>query len=306
MTPSNIPRELALSPDTNTDHADQRSAEWLAWRDRPDTPLADFLQETLAMAKRLFIQLKRRPTTLIAGIIQPLMWLILFGALFQNAPQGFFGDDIAYGQFLGAGIIVFTAFGGALNAGLPVMFDREFGFLNRFLVAPLNSRFSIVLASALFITTLTLIQTAVIMGTGLVLGAGIPTGLGLAVVVAIIVLLVLGVTALSLGLAFALPGHIELLAAIFVVNLPLLFASTALAPLSFMPTWLQWVAALNPLSYAIEPIRYLYLHSDWSWHSVVLAAPFGDISFGTALLVLLGMDLVLLLMTKPLLSRRIA
>ena len=73
-----------------------------------------------------------------------------------------------------------------------------------------------------------------------------------------------------------------------------------------MPPWLQWVAALNPLSYAIEPIRYLYLHSDWTWNSVVLAAPFGDISFGTALWVLLGMDLVLLLMTKPLLSRRMA
>ena len=54
------------------------------------------------------------------------------------------------GNFWGAGIIVFTAFAGALNAGLPVMFDREFGFLNRLLVAPLASRFSIVLASALF------------------------------------------------------------------------------------------------------------------------------------------------------------
>ena len=164
----------------------------------------------------------------------------------------------------------------------------------------------IVLASALFITTLTLIQTAVIMGTGVVLGAGIPSGLGLLVVGAIIVLLVLGVTALSLGLAFALPGHIELLAAIFIVNLPLLFASTALAPLSFMPPWLQWIAALNPLSYAIEPIRYLYLHSEWSWSSTVLAAPFGNVSFGASLLVLLGIDLILLIATQPLLRRRMA
>ena len=108
------------------------------------------------MNRRLFIQLKRRPTTLIAGIIQPLMWLILFGALFQNAPQSLFGEQVNYGQFLGAGVIVFTAFSGALNAGLPVMFDREFGFLNRLLVAPLSSRFSIVFASALYILALTL------------------------------------------------------------------------------------------------------------------------------------------------------
>ncbi len=58
-----------------------------------------FLQETIALTRRLFIQLQRRPSTLIAGIVQPLMWLILFGALFQNAPQGLFGDDVRYGQF---------------------------------------------------------------------------------------------------------------------------------------------------------------------------------------------------------------
>jgi ABC-2 type transport system permease protein len=51
--------------------------------------LSDFLQETGALTRRLFIQLQRRPSTLIAGIVQPIMWLVLFGALFQNAPQGF-------------------------------------------------------------------------------------------------------------------------------------------------------------------------------------------------------------------------
>ncbi|ABG50448.1 ABC-2 type transporter [Trichodesmium erythraeum IMS101] len=268
--------------------------------------VGDFFQETLALTRRLFIQLKRRPSTLIAGIIQPLMWLILFGALFQNVPQGLFGESQNYGQFLGAGIIVFTAFAGALNAGLPVMFDREFGFLNRLLVAPLTSRFSIVLASATFIVTLSLLQSAIIIGAGAFLGAGLPNILGLATIALIILMLVLGVTGLSLGLAFALPGHIELLAVIFVTNLPLLFASTALAPLSFMPSWLQVVASLNPLSYAIEPIRYLYLHHNFSFGSVVMEAPFGDISFGIALLVLLVFDIVTLVAIQPLLRRRFA
>lgn len=280
--------------------------------DTTTTPLTsgslvgDFFQETLALTRRLFIQLQRRPSTLIAGVIQPLMWLILFGALFQNVPQGLFGESQNYGQFLGAGIIVFTAFAGALNAGLPVMFDREFGFLNRLLVAPLTSRFSIVLASAIFIVTLSFIQSAIIIAAGAFLGAGLPGILGLGMIALIVLMLVLGVTGLSLGLAFALPGHIELLAVIFVTNLPLLFASTALAPLSFMPGWLQVVASLNPLSYAIEPIRYLYLHNDWSVGSVVMQAPFGDISFGAALLVLLVFDIVTLVAIQPLLRRRFA
>jgi ABC-2 type transport system permease protein len=268
--------------------------------------LGEIFQETFALTRRLFIQLQRRPSTLVAGIIQPVMWLVLFGALFQNAPKGLFGSTTNYGQFLAAGVIVFTAFAGALNAGLPVMFDREFGFLNRLLVAPLASRFSIVFASAIFIISQSLLQAAVIVAAAAFLGAGLPDTAGLCAIALIVFLLALGVTAISLGLAFALPGHIELIAVIFVTNLPLLFASTALAPLSFMPGWLQVIATLNPLSYAIEPIRYLYLHSSWSLNDIVMHAFWGDVTFGVALLVLLGFALVALLSIQPQLRRTLA
>lgn len=271
-----------------------------------DKLVGELTQETLALTKRLFIQLQRRPTTLVAGIIQPLMWLILFGALFENVPEGMFGESQNYAQFLGAGVIVFTAFSGALNAGLPVMFDREFGFLNRLLVAPLASRFSIVFACAIYIVTLSLIQTSVIVAAGAFLGAGLPGLAGLLAIATIVFLLVLGVTGLSLGLAFSLSGHVELIAAIFVTNLPLLFASTALAPLSFMPKWLAWVATLNPLSYAIEPIRYLYIHSDWGLGSIVMVAPWGDVSFIGSLLVLASFAIFALLSIQPLLKRTFA
>jgi ABC-2 type transport system permease protein len=266
----------------------------------------EIVQETLALTRRLFIQLQRRPSTLAAGIIQPVMWLVLFGALFQNAPKGLFGSTTNYGQFLAAGVIVFTAFAGALNAGLPVMFDREFGFLNRLLVAPLASRFSIVFASAIFIISQSLLQAAVIVGAAAFLGAGLPDAAGLGAIALIVFLLALGVTAISLGLAFALPGHIELIAVIFVTNLPLLFASTALAPLSFMPAWLQVVATLNPLSYAIEPIRYLYLNSTWGLNDVVMHAFWGDVTFGGALLVLVGFAVVALLSIQPQLRKTLA
>ncbi|BAQ64542.1 ABC transporter permease [Geminocystis sp. NIES-3709] len=268
--------------------------------------LSNFLQETLAMSKRLFIQLKRRPSTLIAGVIQPFMWLILFGALFFNAPNNLFGNNSSYGQFLAPGIIIFTAFSGALNAGLPIMFDREFGFLNRLLVAPLASRFSIVAASTIYIITLSFIQTAVIVMASAFIGAGLPSVWGLVAIGLIVFLIVLGVTGLSLGLAFALPGHIELIAVIFVINLPLLFASTALAPLSFMAGWLQIIASLNPLTYAIEPIRYIYQNSEWSFVSIVMNTPWGDLNFVTVLSLLFAFDVTILLSIKPLLSRRFA
>ena len=285
-----------LAPDSNVSQQSQSV----------NNPVGDFIQETLAQTKRLFIQLQRRPSTLIAGVIQPFMWLILFGALFSKAPQGLFGDDLSYAKFLAPGVIVFTAFSGALNAGLPVMFDREFGFLNRLLVAPLASRYSIVAASTIYIIALSFIQTAVIIVASAFLGAGLPGIIGLSTIALIVFLVVLGVTALSLGLAFALPGHIELIAVIFVTNLPLLFASTALAPLDFMAGWLQVVASLNPLTYAIEPIRYLYSHGDWSIGSIVMDTPWTAVSFAGVILVLLAFDALVLLTIQPLLRRRFA
>jgi ABC-2 type transport system permease protein len=212
---------------------------------------------------------------------------------------------MSYGRFLGAGVIVFTAFSGALNAGLPVMFDREFGFLNRLLVAPLRSRSSIVLASVLYITALSLLQSLAIMATAALLGYGWPGAAGLLLVLVTLLLLVFAVTALSLGLAFALPGHIELIAVIFVANLPLLFASTALAPLSFMPSWLGWLAALNPLTFAIEPIRAAY-NGDLSLTAVVLQAPYGELTTSACLGLLAALASGLFLAIRPLLDRKLS
>jgi ABC-2 type transport system permease protein len=214
----------------------------------------------------------------------------------------------SYGRFLGAGVIVFTAFSAALNAGLPVMFDREFGFLNRLLVAPLRSRSSIVLASVLYITSLSLVQSLAIVATAALLGYGWPGAAGLVLVMITLLLLVFAVTALSLGLAFALPGHIELIAVIFVANLPLLFASTALAPLSFMPAWLGWLAALNPLTFAIEPIRSAYAGTFQLNHiasDVVLKAPYGSLTAVGCLAILAALALGLFLAIRPLLDRKL-
>ena len=173
--------------------------------DSDSSALSELSQETFALTRRLFIQLARRPSTLVAGGLQPLIWLTLFGALFAKAPEGLLPGGISYGRFLGAGVIVFTAFSGALNAGLPVMFDREFGFLNRLLVAPLRSRSSIVLASVLYITVISLLQSLAIMATAAALGYGWPGGAGLLLVLVTLLLLVFAVTALSLGPAMQTP-----------------------------------------------------------------------------------------------------
>nr|QJH88350.1 Ycf38 [Pterocladia lucida] len=227
--------------------------------------------EIYALTKRLYTQTKRRPSLLISGIVQPLLWLILFGSLFQNAPIDFFVSNLKYNIFLSPGIIVFTSFSGAINAGLPMMFDREFGFLNRILVSPIISRDSLILSSIFFITTITVIQTLGIISFSLLNSKHTIYLFSLIIILSIITLITLSIASISICLGFILPGHIEFLAIIFIINLPALFSSTALAPLSFMPSWLQIIASLNPLTYAIESIRYIYVqHKIYNIHTIWL------------------------------------
>nr|YP_010726524.1 ABC transporter [Hypnea spinella]WDY84999.1 ABC transporter [Hypnea spinella] len=214
--------------------------------------------ETYPLIKRLYLQTKRRPSTLISGILQPLLWLILFGALFQNAPVGLFTENTNYNLFLSPGIIIFTAFTGSINAGLPLMFDREFGFFNRLLISPIKSRNSLIISHVLFIITTTTIQTLFIIFFNIILYKQINYSLNIIFTTLMITsLITLSIGSMSICLAFILPGHIELLAFILLINLPMLFSSTALAPLSFMPYWLQMIASINPLTYAIEITRNL-------------------------------------------------
>nr|UAD85867.1 ABC transporter [Gracilaria ferox] len=215
-------------------------------------------QEIYCLIKRYYIQTKRRPSSLLSGILQPLLWLILFGALFQNAPVNLLTQNKNYHQFLSPGIIVFSSFTGAINSGLPLMFDREFGFLNRLLVAPLKSRNSLLVSSIIFIATITTLQTSFIIISSLLIEYNQLSTQQIITIFIILLLITLSVGSISICLAFILPGHIEFLALILIVTLPTLFSSTALAPLSFMPYWLQIIASINPLTYAIESIRCLY------------------------------------------------
>nr|QCI08154.1 hypothetical protein [Polyneura bonnemaisonii] len=212
--------------------------------------------EIKALIKRLYIQTYRKPSIFISGIIQPLLWMILFGALFQNAPIDLINQyNIKYGQFLSPGIIIFTAFTGSINTGLPIIFDREFGFLNRLIIAPLESRYSLIISLIIYIWATTSIQLIIIIIFSIYWFQHIFNINVILKILKITTFIILNIANLSIYMGFILPGHIEFLACIFIINLPILFSSTALAPLSFMPYWLQIFVSINPLTYAIEITR---------------------------------------------------
>lgn len=261
-----------------------------------------FYYEINILLKRLLIQIKRRPSTFISGLIQPLLWLILFGALFQNAPVGLFTSNTTYDIFLSPGIIIFTAFTGSINAGLPLIFDREFGFLNRLLMSPLISRDSLLISSVIFSIGITIIQTCIIILFSILLLQQIPYNYNIIIVLLITLLITFSISSISICLACILPGHIEFLAFILIINLPMLFSSTALAPLSFMPYWLQIMASLNPLTYAIESIRYIIMNKTWNQESIIIETVWSHIKLHESIFILILIDIISFIIIKKLIS----
>nr|YP_009297868.1 ABC-2 type transporter [Kumanoa americana]AOM67602.1 ABC-2 type transporter [Kumanoa americana] len=271
---------------------------------KPQSQIRDYLQEICSLLIRLLIQSIRRPSFVITGILQPLLWLIIFGALFQNAPISMFTPLNEYKYFISAGIIVFTVFTSALNAGLPIIFDREFGFLNRLLITPLSSRYSILISSSCNIILISSIQVALIMCSCYQIGYCLVNVKNLYLVIITLLLLSFSITNLSIMLAFQVPGHVELLACILIINLPLLFSSTALAPLIFMPSWLQIIASINPLSYAIETIRYAYLYKEWKINTTIMETVWGPIKLIDIVFILIFIYLISFIYIKKLISNK--
>nr|ARW63797.1 hypothetical protein [Chondria sp. (in: red algae)] len=251
-------------------------------------------QELHSITHRLYVQTCRRPSSIIINLIQPLLWLIMFGALFQNAPiQLFTNNNIEYKQFLNPGIIVFTAFSNSINAGLPIIFDREFGFLNRILISPIINTKSLIYSCIIHTWLITSIQLIVIVIFNSFQTKNQLSINQLLVIIAISTLVITNISSLSICSAFILPGHIEFIAiTTLLINLPTLFTSTALAPLSFMPYWLQIIACINPLTYAVEIIRQSTINGLHSLNTEIISTIWFHMEVKDSILILIVINTI--------------
>jgi ABC-2 type transport system permease protein len=246
--------------------------------------MQQYWRETAAQCYRWLRRLKREPVSIAYALFQPLIWLLLFSGVFQRVidVESIRGDS--YVAFLTPGAIALTVFGNSMTAGIPVLFDKEYGYLNRLLVAPI-SRSSIILSRFLMTTMITTGQAILILLVAWAMGVQIASGFGgVVAVLALGALFGLGVTAISLALAFLLHSHVEYFAIISMLTLPLLFISTALAPTAMMSPWMQMVVQFNPMTWAVDAMRTLVL-SGWDMSVIVRSAIFLLLFDGLALIV---------------------
>jgi ABC-2 type transport system permease protein len=217
----------------------------------------DFVQETKAQLVRWIIHLKREPFNVAFNLLNPVILLVFMGGAFQGLARNLMGPD--YRAYLLAGILALTALGNSMAGGIPLLFDKENGVLLRLMCAPI-SRVSILVGRFLAVNINTLVQCLIILVLAFILGIRVATGLGGTLTLLLISLLLgIGVTVISLILAFLLKNHGDFFAVLGVTVLPLTFLSSAFVPLDSMPGWMQVLARANPLTYAIDGMRSLII-----------------------------------------------
>ncbi|TPW16781.1 MAG: antibiotic transport system permease protein [Halothiobacillaceae bacterium] len=197
----------------------------------------------------------RTPLWSLFNLIQPLIWLVIFGQLFRNMAQlpGFPAGS--YMDFFVPGVLIMTVLFGSSWSGVSLLREITAGTVDKMLVAPI-SRISIVLSRILHSAVQVMIQALIILVVAAAIGTSVSSS-PFSIVAGLIVIFLLGVgfAALSNGFAIMIQREEPLVVIGNLMTLPLMFFSTAMVPASFMPDWISKLAAVNPINYAVEAVR---------------------------------------------------
>jgi ABC-2 type transport system permease protein len=214
----------------------------------------------------------RQPYYIIGTLIQPIIWLLLFGQLFKSvaAIPGFTAGS--YISFLTSGVVVMSAMLSAGWSGTSYVVDMERGVMDRFLVTPVRHG-ALIGGELVYQAGMVLLQSLIILGLGYLVGARFPGGpVSILLLLAATVLLGAAFASLSNALALILRKQESLIALNVSLTLPLTFLSSAFLPVNLMPEWMQTVARFNPVNWAVEVGRQTLGESvDWQFVGVRLA-----------------------------------
>jgi ABC-2 type transport system permease protein len=206
----------------------------------------------------------RQPAWVAISVIQPAIWLLLFGALFERVADipGFTGSYI---EFLTPGVVVMVALLSAGWVGMSFIEDIDRGIMDRFLVSPIWLG-ALNVGSVAQAVINVVVQSLIIIGLALIAGARFHNGIvGVLVLVGVAGLLAAIIGSLSNGVAVLMRQRESLIGIVTLVTLPATFLSTALMQGSLLPDWLSWVARFNPVNWAVEAGRSAATQqADWS------------------------------------------
>jgi len=209
---------------------------------------------------REMIRYFRDKSRIISSLAMPIFWLLIFGSGIRTPIDG----NIDYTSFIAPGVIVMAIMFTSTFSGISVIWDRELGFMKEMLVAPV-SRISIVTGKSLGGATSALIQGLLIVSLVFSiknLSGEYFSGVRIDVFTVSMMLplmLLIGLGLVGIGVAIAsLLGNVESFGVIvnFII-MPMFFLSGALFPINNLPEWLRILTYVDPVTYAVELLRYV-------------------------------------------------
>ncbi|MFJ8491806.1 ABC transporter permease [Streptomyces sp. NPDC094038] len=230
--------------------------------------MSNALSQTWYMTQRQLVVFARQPAFAVITLIQPVIWLFLFGNLFKKVVElGGFGTT-SYLDYLVPGVVVMSALSSNMWAGMGTLEEIQRGTLNRFLTTPV-SRAALMNGNVVNNGLVTAGQSLIIVLLGLLGGADYPGGIGgVAVLLVSSVLLGTVFGALSNALGMLVRERESIIGINTFLLLPLTFLSSAFMAPSQMPGWMRHIADFNPLNWAMVASRSA-LSADPDWGAVL-------------------------------------
>lgn len=212
------------------------------------------LRDTWICYRRAMLERLRTPGWVIVSVLQPLLYLFLFGPLL--AQSGFLGQTPSdtYNSLV-PGLIVLMTYFVAGGAGFGLLEEVAEGVIERFQVTPI-SRAALVLGRAGRDVTAITLQSLLVLGLGALLGLR-PSWGGALLALLLVVLLALALSAISNVIAFKMGSGSGFAALFNGLSIPVLLLSGILLPLSLGPAWLDDLGYANPLRYVVDAARAL-------------------------------------------------
>ena len=214
------------------------------------------LRTVLMVAKRELLRVLRNPVRALTGFIQPLLYLFVLGnGLGSIVQAGSGGGD--YKTYLFPGVVAMNILSSAIFSGVSIVWDREFGFLREMLVAPV-SRTSILMGKIIGGSTVATAQGCLMLALAPTVGVHL-TLLSVLGFIGGALLMAFSLTSLGVFIAGRMKRMESFQIVMQMLLLPMIFLSGVMFPLRGLPVWLTVLTRLNPISYAVDPLRRILL-----------------------------------------------
>lgn len=213
--------------------------------------------DTVLVFRRAMRLSLRNPTWVIIGLIQPILYLGLFGPLLEHVPlAGPASTTAGNWHIFVPGLLIQLGIFGAAFVGFGLVAEYRAGVIERMRVSP-ASRLALLLGPVLRDVVVLLVQAVILVVVAVPFGLRVPV-LDAVIGVVLVGLLGAAFSSLSYAAALTLKSEDALAPLLNGLAIPLLLLSGILLPMSLGPTWLQGLSDANPLKYVVNGVRALF------------------------------------------------